>query len=150
MADIDVHTIALKIVNSFYTISPQLIPADRIANLPNLSLTKLSDVSLTKLSVHKTIDVEIRNFGTLLVKMAEIEGAIGRQSQSLSIVFDCAVITRSWLHFLDSSSRSSYIWSSLWPTTTLLYMSFQAQGRHPMYSKLIHGHRIRYTEGRLE
>ena len=113
MADIDVHTIALKIVNSFYTISPQLIPADRIANLPNLSLTKLSDVSLTKLSVHKTIDVEIRNFGTLLVKMAEIEGAIGRQSQSLSIVFDCAVITRSWLHFLDSSSRSSYIWSSL-------------------------------------
>jgi hypothetical protein len=41
-----------------------------------------------------TVDVKIRNFGTLLVKMAEIEGAVGRQFQSLSIVFLCAVDTK--------------------------------------------------------
>jgi hypothetical protein len=37
------------------------------------------------------MDVKIRNFGTLFAKMAEIKGAIGRQSQSLSIVFVCTV-----------------------------------------------------------
>jgi hypothetical protein len=46
----------------------------------------------------------IRNFGKLLAKIAEIEWAIGRQFQSLSIVFVCAVnrLTRSWLHVLNN------------------------------------------------
>jgi hypothetical protein len=35
-----------------------------------------------------------RNVGTLLANMAEIEGATGRQFQSLSIVFVCAVNTK--------------------------------------------------------
>jgi hypothetical protein len=39
------------------------------------------------------MDVEIRNFGTLLAKIAESEGAIGRQFQFISIVFICAVDT---------------------------------------------------------
>jgi hypothetical protein len=34
------------------------------------------------------------NFGTLLAKMAEVKEAIGRQFQSLSIVFVCAVNTK--------------------------------------------------------
>jgi hypothetical protein len=37
---------------------------------------------------------KLRNFNTLLAKMAEIEGAVGRQFQSLSIVFVCAVNTK--------------------------------------------------------
>jgi hypothetical protein len=43
------------------------------------------------------MEVKIRSFGTLLAKMEEIEGAIGRQFHFLSIV--CAVNTR-----LDSLS----------------------------------------------
>ena len=40
------------------------------------------------------MDVKIRNFGTLLAKMAEIEGAIGRQFQSLSILRGLTFWTR--------------------------------------------------------
>jgi hypothetical protein len=39
----------------------------------------------------------------LLAKMAEFEAVLGRHFQSLSIVFLSARLTRSWLHFLDSS-----------------------------------------------
>jgi hypothetical protein len=35
-----------------------------------------------------------QNFGALLAKMAEIEGAIRRQFQSFSIAFVCAVDTK--------------------------------------------------------
>jgi hypothetical protein len=45
--------------------------------------------------------------------MAEIEGAIGRHFQSLSISFLYVRLTRNWLHFEQPSSYSRYIWSSL-------------------------------------
>ena len=111
---------------------PQLIPVDRISNLPNLSLTKLSDVSLTKLSVHKTIVLFFKSMSKYEIsahslprwrKLNELLGV----SPSPFLLFLTARLTRSWLHFLDSSSRSRYTWTSLESTTSLLYTSFQAQ-----------------------
>ena len=49
---------------------------------------------LTDCIANQVIDVKIRNFGTLLAKMAKIEGAIGRHFLSLSIVFVCVVNTK--------------------------------------------------------
>jgi hypothetical protein len=55
------------------------------------------------------MDVKIRNFRTLLAKMAETEEALGRQFQSLSIIFACAVNTKLASLFVLAFSLQVYI-----------------------------------------
>ena len=97
------QSIALTVVNSFYTIPPQLIPVffNGPYRLPSYQFIKPYSVILY-------IDVKIRNFGTLLAKMAEI----GRQFRMIPKL--AQVPPELGPGDEDgSSSHSRYIWSSL-------------------------------------